>query len=199
MESNHVTQTIFENKLNSIFKSFEDKQEATKEEFLEPFINMFIELMKITKDSDIEIIKSFFNNYIDKLGGDTSIFYLDLTDIFRNIKDYTLIANEEEELLITLALQLQKYKNELERDLNKEDIEKNHIITFDILRKIIQENKITLDDDLMEYLIYKMKVSVPSGRSMFDLNAGIILDLLKKVLETHVEKNEEGNEKIDEE
>ena len=32
----------------------------------------------------------------------------------------------------------------------------------------------------MEYLIYKMKVSLPPGKSMFDLNAEIILDLLKK-------------------
>ena len=190
MESNHVTQEMFQNKLNEIIKSFDGKNETSKQEFLEPFINMFIDFMKLKINSDIEVVKLFFNGYIDKLNGDTSVFYMELTEIFKNIQDYTLVKNEEE-LLNHLAIELQKHKNEFERDLNKEDVEKNHIITFDILRKVIQENKIIIDDDLMEYLIYKMKISVPDGRSMFDLNYEIILDLLKKVVSEHVEKKED--------
>ena len=194
MEANHVTQEKFEDKLNEIYKSFEGKEDATKEELLEPFINMFIELMNLSKDSDIEVVKLFFDGYKYKLEGDTSVLFGELTEISKNINDYTLVQNEEEEeVLNNLAVQLQKYKNELERDLKKEDVEKNHMITFDILRKIIQENNIILDDDLIEYLIYKMKVSVPDGRSMYDLNYEIILDLLKREVSENVEneKNED--------
>ena len=179
MESNHITQEILETKINGIFTSFGEKTEATKEEFLEPFVKMFIELMKITKETDKEVIKTFFSNYIDRLNGDTNVFYSELIDIFKNIQDYSSLGNEEA-ILNLLAGQLQNYKDKLEIALNKEDINKDHIITFDILRKIIQENNIILDDDLMEYLIYKMKVTLPAGKSMFDLNAEIILDLLKK-------------------
>ena len=182
MEANHVTQDILENKVNNIYKSFEEKSEATKEEFLEPFINLFIESMKITLDPDKEVIKAFFNNYIDTLNGDTSAFYMALTDIFKNIRDYNSITDEEK-ILNGLADQLQKYKDKLEIALEKEDVNKDHIINFDILRKIIQDYNIILDDDLIEYLIYKMKTSVPAGKSMFDLNCGIIIELLKKEIQ----------------
>ena len=64
--------------------------------------------------------------------------------------------------------------------LNQYDREKTHLITFDIFRKIVQNLNLELDDESMEYLIYKMKKNVPENNSIFDLNYEIIEKLFEK-------------------
>ena len=97
-EANHISKEFLINKLKEISLLFENKGEVTKDEFIEPFINLFIESMKVTQSSDIELIKNFFSNFINDMEGDTNRFFLELIDIFENIVDYTLVENEEEVL-----------------------------------------------------------------------------------------------------
>ena len=196
LEANHVTKEQLINKIKQISLLFENKEEATKEEFIEPFINLFIESMKVTQTSDIQLINEFFNNFIDDMEGDTNRFFLELMDIFENIVDYTLVENEEE-VLNAIAMELQLYKDNLKLKLQKHE---NNLITFDYLRKIIEELNISLSDDYTEFLIYKMKEKVPENHSIFDLNYTIILDLLDKDLNNYINVNNDKEEKkIDEE
>ena len=185
LEANHATKEILIKKIKQISLLFENKEEATKEEFIEPFINLFIESMKVTQSSDIQLINEFFSNFIDDIEGDTNRFFLELMDIFENIVDYTLVENEEE-VLNAIAMELHPYKDELKLKLEKFD---NNIITFDYLRKIIEELNIILTDDYTEFLIYKMKEKVPEGGSIFDLNYKIILDLLEKSINSNNSNN----------
>ena len=175
LEGNDIKKEQINEKMKEISKFFSNKKETTKEDFLEPFLKMFIETMKITQDKDIEIIKNFLSDFIDSLNGETGGFFSGLIEIFENIQDYTGINKERE-----VSFELNKYKEQLINMLKQNDVNNNHLITFDIFRKIVQDLSILLDNDSMEYLIYLMKKSVPENNSIFDLNYEIIEKLLEK-------------------
>ena len=194
-EANNITSEILENKLKNIIQSFEGKTEVSKEEFILPFYNLFLDTMKVTQEKDKQIIQTFFNNYIDNLKGNINEFYNELITIFDNIIDYSSLEINDQ-LLDVLALNLQKYKNDLEKRLKNDDKENTNLITYDIFRNIINDLNIPLNDDLMEFLIYKMKSTVPENHSIFDLNYKIILELLNR--DTHKKIEEEKNNEEDE-
>ena len=175
IEAQGVTKEDITKKIDEICKLFENKEEATKEEFIKPFSKMFIETMKVTKEKDIEIINNFLNDFVDSLDGETAMFFNGLMEIFENIKDYKGIDKNNE-----LSFELKKYKNELIEIFKKYDSYNTNMISFDIFRKIVQELNIILDDEFMEFLIYEMKKDVPENNSIFDLNYQIILKLLEK-------------------
>ena len=192
-EANHITTDILDYKMKSIFESFEGKTESSKEDFLSPFINLFLESMKVTQDSDKQIVVSFFNEYLDFLKGNTNEFFNELNNIFENLMDYsTLDFNEQ--VLNSLAFNLQKFKSSLTKSLNEYDKKGTNLITFDIFRKIVNDINLPLDDELMEFLLYKMKSSVPSNHSIFDLNYRIIIDSLNRSLPKDFDENEKINE-----
>ena len=175
LESQGITKEQINQKIEDICKLFENKEEATKEEFIEPFVKMFIETMKIKNEKDIEVINNFLNDFVDSLNGETEVFFNGLIEVFDNIKDYTGINKDYE-----LSFELNKYKDQLLDMLKKNDLNNNHLITFDIFRKIVQDLSIVLEDESMEYLIYKMKKSVPENNSIFDLNYEVIENLVQK-------------------
>ena len=175
MEAQGVTKEDITQKIDEICKLFENKEEATKEEFIGPFTKMFIETMKVTQEKDIETINNFLNDFVDSLNGETAMFFNGLMEIFDNIKDYKNVDKNDE-----LSFGLNKYKNELIEVFKKYDSNNTNLVTFDIFRKIVQELNIILDDEAMEFLIYEMKKDVPENNSIFDLNYQIILKLLEK-------------------
>ena len=175
LEANGITKEQINQKIDEICKLFENRAEATKEEFIEPFVKMFIDTMKITKREDMGVVAGFLNDFVDSLNGDISIFFNGLIEVFDNINDYSGINKD-----IELSFKLNKYKDELITELKKNDINNTHLITFDIFRKIVHDLNLLLDDESMEYLIYKMKKEVPENNSIFDLNFQVIENLLQK-------------------
>ena len=175
IEAQGVTKEQISKKIEDICKIFEDKKETTKEEFIEPFSKMLIEAMKITQENDIEIVNSFLNEFIDSFNGETIMFFNGLVEVFDNVKDYNGINKDKE-----LSYELNKYKDQLIISLKKYDKNNNHLITFDILRTIVRDLKMILDDEIMEYLIYRMKKDVPENNTIFDLNYEIIEKLVEK-------------------
>ena len=175
LEANGITKEQINQKIDEICKLFENRTEATKEEFIEPFVKMFIDTMKITKKEDMGVVAGFLNDFVDSLNGDISIFFNGLIEVFDNINDYSDINKDNE-----LSFKLNKYKDELITELKKNDTNNSHLITFDIFRKIVHDLNLLLDDETMEYLIYKMKKEVPENNSIFDLNFEVIENLLQK-------------------
>ena len=175
LEAQGITKNKISQKIEEICKIFENKEEATKEEFIEPFTKMFIETMKITQEKDVEIVNNFLSDFVDSLNGETVVFFNGLIEVFDNIRDYKDIDKDKE-----VSFGLSKYKDQLLDTLKKNDVNNNHLITFDILRKIVQDLNIILEDESMEYLIYKMKKNVPENNSIFDLNYEIIEQLLER-------------------
>ena len=175
LEANGVTKDQINQKIDDISKLFENRTEATKEEFIEPFVKMFIETMKITKKEDIDIVGGFLNDFVDSLNGEISIFFNGLVEVFDNVNDYTGINKDLE-----LSFKLNKYKDDLITLLKKNDLNNTHLITFEVFRKIVHDLNLLLDDESMEYLIYLMKKNVPENNSIFDLNYEIIEKLVEK-------------------
>ena len=175
LEAQGITKNKISQKIEEICKIFENKEEATKEEFIEPFTKMFIETMKITQEKDVEIVNNFLSDFVDSLNGEIVVFFNGLIEVFDSIRDYKDIDKDKE-----VSFGLSKYKDQLLDTLKKNDVNNNHLITFDILRKIVQDLNIILDDESMEYLIYRMKKDVPENNSIFDLNYEIIEKLLEK-------------------
>ena len=175
-EAKHVTKDTLINKIKEISLLFENKEETTKDEFLKPFVDLFINLMKVTNDKDILTINDFFSNLIEETEGDTNKFFLELIDISNNIVDYTLIENEEE-IFNAFAYELNPFKEKLKSKLKKFD---NNLITFDSLKNIFEELKINLSDEYYQFLLYKMKKETPEQNSIFELDTKIILDILEK-------------------
>ena len=176
LEAKHITKDTLIDKIKEISTLFEKKEEITKEDFLKPFIDLFVNLMKITNDKDTQSIQDFFSNLIEETEGDTNKFFLELIDIAQNIVDYTLIENEEE-IFNAFAYELLPFKEKLKSNLEKY---KNNLITFDSLKNIFDLLKINLSDEYYQYLVYKMKEKVTEKSSIFDLNYKIILDILER-------------------
>ena len=198
LEANHINKDNFISKIKEISAMFVNKDEISKEEFLEPFFNLFINLMKVTNDNDVFVIKEFLINLIEESEGDTNKFFLELIDIAHNIIDYTLIENEEE-ILNAFAIELQPFKEKLKSNLEKFE---NNLINFDSLKKIFDELKINLSDDYYQFLLYKMKENTVEKSSIFDLNYKVILDLLERDINLNGISNNlnpEENKIIDEE
>ena len=198
LEANHINKDNFISKIKEISAMFVNKDEISKEEFLEPFFNLFINLMKVTNDNDVFVIKEFLINLIEESEGDTNKFFLELIDIAHNIIDYTLIENEEE-ILNAFAIELQPFKEKLKSNLEKFE---NNLINFDSLKKIFDELKINLSDDYYQFLLYKMKENITEKSSIFDLNYKVILDLLERDINLNGISNNlnpEENKIIDEE
>lgn len=192
-EANRITTVILDEKMQNIFKFFEGKSETSSEEFLKPFIDLFNECMKVTQESDKQIVQSFLTDYFELLNEDTKDFLNELFGIFENLVDYAPLENNEF-TLNSLALNLQNYKDDLEKKLKEEDEKGTHIITFDIFKKIVNEINLYIPDDLMEFLLFKMKSSVPPNYSIFDLNYQFILDSLnRKVPENFRNENDDNN------
>ena len=198
LEANHINKDNFISKIKEISAMFVNKDEISKEEFLEPFFNLFINLMKVTNDNDVFVVKEFLINLIEESEGDTNKFFLELIDIAHNIIDYTLIENEEE-ILNAFAIELQPFKEKLKSNLEKYE---NNLINFDSLKKIFDELKINLSDDYYQFLLYKMKENITEKSSIFDLNYKVILDLLERDINLNGISNNlnpEENKIIDEE
>ena len=198
LEANHINKDNFISKIKEISAMFVNKDEISKEEFLEPFFNLFINLMKVTNDNDVFVIKEFLINLIEESEGDTNKFFLELIDIAHNIIDYTLIENEEE-ILNAFAIELQPFKEKLKSNLEKYE---NNLINFDSLKKIFDELKINLSDDYYQFLLYKMKENITEKSSIFDLNYKVIIDLLERDINLNGISNNlnpEENKIIDEE
>lgn len=179
LEANHIKSNFLVNQMKDIFQSFASKSEPTIEEFLTPFINLFIESMKVSKDIDKEMISTFFSEYLENFNSNADEFFNQLSEIIiNNLNDYSSMDKKKLEYLINyLSFKLKQYKTAIEKKLEKN--EKN-LITFSDFTQLAKDIELTLNNEIMEFLLYKMKVTVPENNSILDLNYNIILELLDK-------------------
>ena len=122
--------------------------------------------------------------------------------IRKNIEDYN--NKNENELFNNIKNSLSNYSYNLINELKEHDIKKDYIITFGALNNIFDKLKININDDDLEFLIYKMKVSVPKNHSMNDLNYFIIENMFNENNDKYYINNindiiKEENESLSEE
>ena len=175
LEANNITTNYLEEEFKKIFEKFDSNDEVSKNDFLEPFSQLIIENMKIKNKKDIKIINLYLDNLLEEYENDTEKFIDNLSQIFTSLNNYDNI--DENEMDEKLIIELKKYPNLIE-SLKEKDIKKNNIISYMDFKVIHSDLNLQLDDDLIEYLLYKMKKSVDSNQSMLDLNYKIIEDLI---------------------
>ena len=96
--------------------------------------------------------------------------------MFDSINKFT--ASQEEEYTKTLTLKLSKHKIYFENSLKQFDKDSKGFITFLEFRKILDNAKIGINDDLIEYLIYKMKkFSHSPNNTLEHLKYSVSLDI----------------------
>ena len=197
LEARKVSTEIMKNKINTINDSFKDKPKISIEEFVTPFINMLKETMQITQEIDQKHIEKFLYDYLNYLQNNMKEFINRMNNAFENIIDYDLLQNKEE-LLNSLAFNLQKYKNELLQKLKEADKNNLNIISFQDFMKILSDLGDPIRMELIEFLLYLMKKDTDVKYSMFDFNYNTILDLLERKLPEDYQDiiNENENDEI---
>ena len=169
-EANKITKEMFSNKLQDIFKIFENREDATQEEFIQPFIDTFVEFMKIKKKDDIDVVETFMNEFLDYNKKDSNRFIDGISNGFEYIVDYRNV--NEEQKLKDIEESFGNNKEEIIKKIKEEGDNENHLINYVKFLNIIKD--IDMSEEEKEFLLYKMKCDVPEGNSIFDLNYEII-------------------------
>ena len=178
LESKHIKTNYLNDEVIKITEKFQNAnaEEISRDDFIEPFRKLLIESMKIKNENDILIINTYLDNLLTKYNNDTDDFMSDINNIFSNVNDYSLI--NEEEFNSKLKIQINNYPNLIDK-CKEVDSNKNYIISYFDYKKIYSDLKLDFDDNLNDYLIYKMKLNTPENSSFFDLNYQFIEDLVK--------------------
>ena len=94
--------------------------------------------------------------------------------IFANVKVYS----SEEELLLSKKVKktLLPYEKKIRDKLSSES--HNGFISFLVLRKAMEDEKIIMKDDYVQFLFYKMKQFDDTGISLYDLKIQNLLDIM---------------------
>ena len=140
---------------------------------------LLIKDMNVTQKDDIETLNSFLQNILEQNGNDTDKFLQLLTQIFESVFDYSTI--DKNEMNKKLKKELQNYKILLNK-FYEYDPSLTYIISYNSFQKIHQEVNLNLEDDLIEYLIYMMKSTLPEGHSIFDLSYQFVENLMQNDL-----------------
>ena len=195
LEARKVTTEDMLNKINNINNLFKNKEQITVEEFIPPFTNMLIESMKITQKKDKDLIEKFLYEYLDYLQNNMKEFLQRLVNAFENIIDYDSIPNKDN-LLDSLAFNLQKNKDEYIQKLYEIDTNKTNLISFQNFMKILSDLDDPIRMELLEFVLYLMKKNTDESCSMLDFNYKIILELLERKIPEDFQDNEGENDEL---
>ena len=199
LEAKKITKDKLEEQIKIILDNFEKMGgEISKDDFIEPFRQLLIENMKITKENDVQLISSFLENLLDQFENNIDQFMDYLNNIFSNIYEF---SDNENEKMDKLKFEIDKYPSLLNK-IKEKDINNNYIISYLDYWNISSEIKVNLEDELNEFLLYNMKKNVPENYSIFDLNYKIIEELNQEnfnIIEENVDIETDSNEKINSE
>ena len=93
--------------------------------------------------------------------------------LFNNITIYT----QDQEILLGKKVK-KSFINKKEEIHKKCDIYKDSFVTFDFMKKIIEDEKIIIKDEYVQYLFFEMKRFEDPSRSLYDLKMKNLYDIL---------------------
>ena len=152
--------------------------------------------------NDMNSISNVIASILNDSNNELFSFIKSFLDIFDNIKLYEENSKEEKEIIKRINETLIKYKDYLMNSC------KNEFISFFNFRALLNDKNIILDDEDIEYLIYKMKKDCPNIISKIKNSSEIALLKNKEEKQVLKENDKEINntknihiekEKIDEE
>ena len=93
--------------------------------------------------------------------------------LFSNITIYT----QEQEILLGKKVK-KSFINKKEEIYKKYDSYKDSFVTFEFMKKLIEDEKILIKDEYVQYLFYEMKKFEDPSKSLYDLKMKNLYDIL---------------------
>ena len=160
LEANKIDMSIIESRVLLKENLLLLKNKKYKE-FITNISKNLIEILKIKNENDQNDIFSFvktflYNNYIKKNLSNPEEFYNKILSLFTNINFYSLEQRQELNKIITSKFL--PIKNEFLNAIIYFDENNTGYISFTILKTLLKELNLNLKNEVLEYLIYIMKV-----------------------------------------
>ncbi len=173
--------------LNKIFKTVIDnlygESQVEKSGLVVNFTDKICEVIQINNNEiDRNKIYYLIESLLTTSNNELGKFMENFLQLFDSIKYYN--ADDDKRLTKKIKNNLEKYKNYLNQNYKKD------FISFFSFRILLNKQNIFLDDETVEYLIYRMKKDCKNNNnnSMFDLCYKTLIDIINN------EENE--NEKV---
>ena len=189
LEANKIDMSIIESRVLLKENLLLLKNKKYKE-FITNISKNLIEILKIKNENDqndiFSFIKTFlYNNYIKKNLSNPEEFYNKILSLFTNINFYSLEQRQELNKIITSKFL--PIKNEFLNALIYFDENNTGYISFTILKTLLKELNLNLKNEVLEYLIYIMKVFPEEDKFLRSLKVD---NLIKIIEETEINPNE---------
>ena len=143
--------------------------------------NKFIEQMSFNimksvhcdnKDS-LEMVKKWLVTLFFLCQNDQKRVTENFLTLFSNITIYT----QEQEILLGKKVK-KSFINKKEEIYKKYDSYKDTFVTFEFMKKLIEDEKILIKDEYVQYLFYEMKKFEDPSKSLYDLKMKNLYDIL---------------------
>jgi len=169
---------------NNSNENLNDKLEVIKKEMIKKINCVFVDTLNLKNIEDLIMVKRLLINIYKESGNNLNQFKEYLSSILENFKNFSLLSERSEKTICNYIIN-NLYVNEIvqnKKDELKEKYKNNYIISFEEFTDIVKMNKISMDDEAIEYLIYKMKCeSIKDEINLMNsLNIKVFLDFLDK-------------------
>ena len=172
--------------IKPILNEISNEKQIKNETLVNMFTNKICSCINCNQnENDINSISNVITSLLAESNNELFPFIKSFLDIFDNIKKYEENSNEEKEMIKKIKETLNKYKEFF--------IEKNNneFISFFNFRALLNEKDIILDDENIEYLIYRMKKDCPNIISKINSNKDNIFLSNKEEEKTLTNKQKE--------
>ena len=172
--------------IKPILNEISNEKQIKNETLVNMFTNKICSCINCNhNENDINSISNVITSLLAESNNELFPFIKSFLDIFDNIKKYEENSNEEKEMIKKIKETLNKYKEFF--------IEKNsnEFISFFNFRALLNEKDIILDDEDIEYLIYRMKKDCPNIISKINSNKDNIFLSNKEEEQTLTNKQKE--------
>ena len=138
--------------IRPFLKEIENNKQIEKKTLINLFTNKICEsiLIPTEKKKDFDQISIIVETLLSESKNDLSNFIENFSRLFDGIKNYNE-SNKQEEYIRQINIELSMHKDYFINSYDKK------IIPFSIFRDLLNEKNIQLDNEIIEYLIYRMK------------------------------------------
>ena len=136
--------------IKPILNEIGENKEIEKNSLINLFANKISESIGVQIKKDFEEIENIITILLIESKNDLSNFIDNFLKFFDHIKNYNE-CGKEEEYIRQINIELSGYKEYFINSYDKK------IIPFSIFRQILNNKNIQLDNEIIEYLIYRMK------------------------------------------
>jgi hypothetical protein len=149
--------------IKPILNEISNEKQIKNDILVNLFTNKICECINCTKnDNDINSINGVINSLLNESKNELFSFIQAFLDIFDSVKIYTDNLSDEENIIKKINISLFQYKEYFQNSYT------NKFISFSNFRGLLNNKNIILDDESIEYVIYRMKKDCPNIKSKIE-------------------------------